>query len=179
MNRLHLNERLWRLDWSEFEVAASRLAEQLQGLDAECVVAIARGGLTLGERLASALTTPLVAVRAQGNERDEIGSPPAAVVRLDASSLGDCAGMRRIVLCDDIVGGGATLSAVSAALLQSAPEATLATAALCCNAYASPQPDLWIWTVSDWVLFPWEQASGRWRQAQSLHVPAPSQRRAR
>jgi hypoxanthine phosphoribosyltransferase len=120
--------------------------------------------------MAAHLSAQLLVVAARGNATEAIRSAPARVVTLDVDGLRACGVAKRILVCDDIAGSGATLRAVNAALKMSAPTASVLAATLCCNAGAQPPPDLWIWTVREWVLFPWEPMNEAWQTA----VPLPA-----
>jgi hypoxanthine phosphoribosyltransferase len=99
---------------------------------------------------------------AQHNATDAIYTEATGQVTVDVSALAAALRGRRaagtVLLVDDICGTGATFTAVVAALrpfLQ--PDGAVRTVALCRNAGTSQNPDLWVWTVDDWVHFPWEQ----------------------
>ena len=49
--------------------------------------------------------------------------------------------------------------------------ATVHTVALCRNAGAAHDPDLWLWTVDDWVRFPWEPAPPADLAVENLVLP--------
>ncbi|MDQ3933051.1 MAG: phosphoribosyltransferase domain-containing protein [Actinomycetota bacterium] len=169
---MHRHERLWRLEWPVFEDAAAELARRLAESEPETIVAVARGGLPLGERLASSLDLPLVAVTARGNQTDAIESPPAAAIALDARPLEACREFSRIAVCDDIAGSGATLRALRNAIARhSGHSSKVVTATLCRNEGADPSPDISLWAVTDWVLFPWEGRSESWDAAEPLALP--------
>ncbi|WP_020501070.1 phosphoribosyltransferase [Sciscionella marina] len=64
----------------------------------------------------------------------------------------------RVLVVDDICGSGATLRRLRHDLTPLlSPSAQLLTAVLCLNTGAATLPDYSIWTVSDWVVFPWEK----------------------
>src|SRR5262249_18918399 len=64
----------------------------------------------------------------------------------------------RVLIVDDICGSGATLHRLRHGLDPwLSPSAEVLTAVLCLNTGASILPDYSVWTVSDWVVFPWEQ----------------------
>ncbi|MGH3886285.1 MAG: hypothetical protein ACRDSZ_06910 [Pseudonocardiaceae bacterium] len=46
---------------------------------------------------------------------------------------------------------------------------------LCRNAGAVHEPDLWLWTVDDWVRFPWEPALPTGMAVENLVVAGPVQ----
>lgn len=45
------------------------------------------------------------------------------------------------------------------------------TVALCRNAGAAHDPQLWLWTVDDWVRFPWEPAKPAGVPVENLALP--------
>jgi hypothetical protein len=64
----------------------------------------------------------------------------------------------RVLVVDDICGSGATLRRLHHDLAPLvSPSVQVLTAVLCLNAGATTLPDYSIWTVADWVVFPWEK----------------------
>src|SRR5690606_41801595 len=51
------------------------------------------------------------------------------------------------------------------------PDAVVRTVALCRNAGATLNPDLWAWTVDDWVHFPWEPPPQTTIAIEELPIP--------
>jgi hypothetical protein len=51
--------------------------------------------------------------------------------------------------------------------------ATIHTVVLCRNAGAVHGPDLWLWTVDDWVRFPWERTLPTGVAVENLVVAGP------
>ena len=139
------------------------LAEAIQTRlgPANAVVGIANGGLPPARALAELLTVPAYRVEARHNPTGAPYTQATGQVTHNLRPLtAALAGQQltgRVLLVDDICGTGATFHAVRHALAAHlAPTATLATVALCRNTGATRNPDLWLWTVNDWVHFPWE-----------------------
>jgi hypoxanthine phosphoribosyltransferase len=140
------------------------------------VIGIARGGLRPAHALGELLTAPVYRVAARHNPTDAAYSPATGLLSCDPAPLSTAlAGQRltgRVLLVDDICGTAATFHAVrSAVAAHLAPDATVHTAALCRNTGAVAEPDLWLWTVDDWVHFWWETALPPGTRAADLPVP--------
>jgi len=60
------------------------------------------------------------------------------------------------LVVDDICGSGKTLATLKEAILTAGKATQVHTVTLCKNAGSDVDPDLWAWTVNDWVWFPWE-----------------------
>jgi hypoxanthine phosphoribosyltransferase len=100
-------------------------------------------------------------VAARHNPTDAVYTQATGRISLNLSALETAlAGARLlgpVLLVDDICGTAATLDAVLPELTPHlAPGAVVRTAVLCRNTGAARDPDLWLWTVQDWVCFPWE-----------------------
>jgi hypoxanthine phosphoribosyltransferase len=161
--RVFEHRRVLTLSRETFFAAARLVAAAVIDRDGPptAVIGIAHGGLPLAEVIAATLSIPLGHVEARHNATDDLyeqatgtvdhsGEPLAA--RLAGRALDGT-----VLLVDDICGTGATLDAILPDLAPHlAPGAVVRTAVLCRNAGARYQPDLWVWTVDDWVHFPWE-----------------------
>jgi hypoxanthine phosphoribosyltransferase len=140
------------------------------------VIGIARGGLRPAHALGELLRAPVYRVAARHNPTDAPYSPATGLLSYDPAPLSTAlAGQRlpgRVLLVDDICGTGATFGTVRAALAAHlTPDATMHTAALCRNTGAVAEPDMWLWTVDDWVHFWWETALPPGTRTADLPVP--------
>lgn len=125
------------------------------------VIGIAQGGLPPAHGISHILQVPTHRLVAKHNPTDAIYTQATGHVTTDLRALAAALNGEQlagtVLLVDDICGSGATLTAVRAALRPHLRTgAALRTATLCRNADATLDPDLWIWTVDDWVHFPWE-----------------------
>lgn len=118
------------------------------------VIGIADGGRTPAAVIAAHLDVPIRSVRARHNPTDAPYTQATGEVTCDTGSVPVGCLHGRVLLVDDICGTGATLRAVAGAL--AAPGLRLISCVLCLNAGARVTPDLWVWEVRDWVVFPWE-----------------------
>jgi uncharacterized protein len=144
------------LDEDTVQTGIGILTEALAATSPDVVIGIARGGARLAHALAAHLRRPHVMVRASHNPSDAVRQQATGRVTLDVTTATDLDHGLRVVLCDDISGTGATLAAVSAALDTLIVPRQIQTVTLCRNAGATDHPDLWLWEVRDWVVFPWE-----------------------
>lgn len=126
------------------------------------VIGIANGGTAPARMVASALGVKARTVHARHNTGDIAYQQATGKVTLDLDPL-TCSlnGQRlrgRVLVVDDICGSGATLRRLHHELAPLvSPSAQVLTAVLCLNTGATTLPDYSIWTVSDWVVFPWEK----------------------
>lgn len=151
--RVFEHARIWRLDLGAFDAAARMLAaaEPPPGL----IVGIARGGTELARFLGAWFGVPVATVTARHNVSDGAYAEMAGTVEvagtLPAASRGG------VLIADDICGTGDTFTAVTGYVAaQLGPVATRAVS-LCRNNGAAFIPDAWVWSVADWVAFPWEE----------------------
>lgn len=161
--RVFEHRRTWSITRDSLHEATALLAQAAladHGSIAH-VIGIANGGITPAGMIASATGARPHIVRARHNIGDSTYQQATGIVHLDLEPLHRSLNRQRltgrVLLVDDICGSGATLHLVRrdlAPLLSST--AQLLTAVLCLNAGASTLPDYSIWTVSDWVVFPWE-----------------------
>lgn len=162
--RVFEHQRIWRLTPDTLRDATTLLAGAVlrDHGSIQHVIGIANGGTAPARMIASTFGVKARTVRARHNSGDATYQQATGKVVLDLDSLtGALKGQRlqgRVLVVDDICGSGATLRRVRddlAPLLR--PSTQVLTAVLCLNSGASTLPDYSIWTVSDWVIFPWEK----------------------
>lgn len=125
-------------------------------------IGIANGGLAPARDIARQLLAPTYQVTARHNPTDAAYTQTTGIVTYDLGPLDLGLSGRQlagaVLVVDDICGSGATFTTLLPALAQRLGHgAELHTVALCRNAGSSINPDLWVWTVDDWVAFPWER----------------------
>jgi hypoxanthine phosphoribosyltransferase len=157
MTRTFDEKRVWQLDRQTFDRSVELLASTIgrqTGLD--LVVGIARGGQEPARLLAAHLDVQMRMVGARHNRSDRIRSDMDELVNVDMPSIASVPPVDHILLVDDICGSGRTLLMVRRYLMHFQPSAKVMTVTLCRNAGSVFVPDEWVWTVRDWVVFPWE-----------------------
>lgn len=154
--RVFEGRRIWHLEPEIFEDGMRLLAREIgTKWTIGAVVGIARGGREPAALLARLMNVPLHEIRARHNLSDDVWSKTAATVEVDVSSIGPLGQEARTLVVDDICGSGGTLQAVYGKFAELGIE-QIASVTLCRNAGSDPTPDMWLWTVQDWVVFPWE-----------------------
>ncbi|MFJ6705082.1 MULTISPECIES: phosphoribosyltransferase [unclassified Streptomyces] len=153
------------LDWKTIQDLAHRLHLQIaRDEPPNTIVAVARGGLIPATIIAHLIKIDDVRVAyARHTSSDFAHSPmlPELILR-NTASVGDLTG-RDVLLVDDIVTSGATISGVSR-MIKANGAAKVRTAALVWKGgCAEPGrisgelcPDYWAVCCGGWVTFPWE-----------------------
>ena len=121
----------------------------------DVVIAIARGGRETSSRLARALGVPNYEIVARHNTSDDPWSGTFKSVDVESPTIPATDIKGHILLVDDICGSGQTLRAVRE-VLAGVGARYMTSVTLCRNEGSDLCPDLWLWTVRDWVVFPWE-----------------------
>ncbi|MFC0037188.1 phosphoribosyltransferase [Actinomadura rayongensis] len=152
--RIFEGRRIWCVTAPAFVTAIRLIADAERAFEPDTVVGIRRGGAPPASALAELMDVPCAHVAARHNASDQIALPATGRVGVDIAGLRRPAG--RVLLVDDICGSGATLDAVGAALARALDPELVRTATLCRNVGATTSPDVWVWDVADWTVFPWE-----------------------
>jgi uncharacterized protein len=159
MPRTFEKRKIWKLERPAFRSAMALMTELLhQQRTFDCVLAVLRGGHEPGQVLGDHLGIPVFTIRVRHNASNEIWSSCLAEVKIDWSDLQGVSMRSALLVVDDICGSGHTLAALQRGLVSRFEPRRLSTAVLCLNEGSTFTPDYWIWTVSDWVIFPWENA---------------------
>jgi len=129
-----------------------KLQSQIQEFNPDAIVAIARGGVTLGHFLASGLDnrnfftiSSVFYDETQKMKKQEIQNIP------------DLSEYSKIILVDDIVDSGETLQNIKTILENKFPRLTIKTASLFYKTTAIIQADYSINEAKDWIEFFWEK----------------------
>jgi hypoxanthine phosphoribosyltransferase len=165
-SRRFRHERLLDMALPAYEHAVRLLAAAAKARFAPigAVIAIANGGLAPARGISGVLDIPSYRLTAKHNPTNATYTQATGHVvhdlRMLASALDGQQLADTVLLVDDICGSGATFTAVLSALRPHLhPKAVVRAVALCRNAGTAFDPDLWMWTVDDWVHFPWEPSA--------------------
>jgi hypoxanthine phosphoribosyltransferase len=163
-SRQFQRHRILRIAPTAYEHAVRLLADvaRLRYQPIAATIGIANGGLAPACDIARLLLVPTYQLTARHNKTDTPYTQATGIVTYDLGALDTALAGRRldgtVLVVDDICGSGATFTTLLAALAhRPGPVAELHTLALCRNTGSSINPDLWVWTVDDWVAFPWER----------------------
>lgn len=141
--------------WYQFEDAMMDIAQQIEARQVpDGIVSIGRGGYPGGVILSYHFNIPLGTINAKHYQGREM---------LDRVTIGDAPITKGdILVVDEIVDSGRTLSTVLEALRDSADEhdeeATFQTAAIHVKGDSAVQPDYWVEMTDEWIVYPWESA---------------------
>lgn len=153
MSRVFEHTRVWGVSIPAYWAATQLLTDAVTARVGKVgtVIGIARGGRAPAYSIARHLGVPAVIVHARHSTTDAVYAPATGSVAYDLDALKHIDVRPPVVLVDDICGSGATLATVREQL----PDPLTVT--LCRNAGAPDgSPDLYVWPVADWVVFPWE-----------------------
>lgn len=178
------HSRIWRLTPEALSEASTLLVGAIlrDHGSVDHVIGIAEGGSAPARKVAATLNTRARTVRARHNATAATYQQATGKVDIDLEPLARSLGGQRlkgsVLLVDDICGSGATLCRVRQELAPLVSmSAEVITATLCLNSGATIEPDYWIWTVSDWVVFPWEKPPAD-HNTEPLPAPAEVARHA-
>ena len=138
--------------FDEFASDVRHLARAIRDtFDAQALVAVSRGGMTLGHALSVALENRnLFAINAEHYEGER---------RLDSVKIvnvPDLSGFARVLLVDDIVDSGETVTAIRDLLARRDPALEVRVASLFYKQRACVQPDFSRHEAHDWMTFFWD-----------------------
>jgi hypoxanthine phosphoribosyltransferase len=150
------------ISWSEYGNLAEALAEKVRadGRHYDLVVGIARGGIPVAMAVSDRLEVKIDFVNVKSY--NDIGKRTAPRI---LSTLVEGVEGKDVLLVDDLVDQGDTLSLLKKYLTDQRPR-SLRTAVLFKKPWSKTEPDYFLETTSEWVVFPFELGEmGRLRAA--------------
>ncbi len=137
--------------YEEFLQDIRTLRKQIEEYRPDTLLAIARGGLTMGHFLANAMDTrrlfALNSIHYEGNRKLDT---------LEIFNIPDLSDAKKVLLLDDIADSGETLLAVLHQLEELYPEVEFKVATLFYKPDSLLQPDFMIKEAPAWIDFFWE-----------------------
>jgi xanthine phosphoribosyltransferase len=137
--------------YDEFREDVKALHQQIKEYDPDTLLAIARGGLTLGHALANAMNTRR---HFTFNTIHYDGTKKLDTLRI--FNIPDLSDARRVLILDDIADSGETLVAVLQQLQELYPDVTFKIATLFYKPDSLIQPDFTLKEAPAWIDFFWE-----------------------
>jgi len=136
----------------EFVNDVKALVKRTEGYTPDTIVAIARGGWTLGHAYATATDNRrLMSINAILYEGEQKGRA------CEVFNLPDLSSAQKVLLLDDIVDSGETMREVLSRLKDTYPHITIKTASLYYKKSALIQPDFSLYEAKEWIDFFWEK----------------------
>jgi xanthine phosphoribosyltransferase len=129
-----------------------KLVEETKSFEPDALLAIARGGLTLAHAYALATNNRnLFSVNSVLYD----GETKRSHAKL--TNIPDLAGMKRVLILDDIVDSGETLKGVLRVLQERYPDIDFRSASLYYKSASDIQPDYTLHEATEWIDFFWEK----------------------
>jgi len=137
--------------YEEFVADASALIHKTREFDPDTLLAVARGGLTLGHFMAQGMDTRrLFALNSiHYNETHKLDT-------LDIFNIPDLSDAKKVLIIDDIVDSGETLKEIVRLLKDKYPECEFKIATIFYKSTAVIEADYAIKKAHDWIDFFWE-----------------------
>lgn len=138
--------------YKNFRNDTCKLIAEVKTFEAEAIVAVARGGLTLAHCMAEGLD-----IRDVQSIRTELYDNECK--REELSLFGECSFMdvKKVLVADDIADSGETLQFIMDYLQKNFPAVTFKSAALFYKKTSVYEPDFWINEADAWIEFFWEK----------------------
>lgn len=140
------------VSWKEYHTSSQKLAAALLSTDARYdeIIAISRGGLTLGHILSDLLQIPVFTLIIQSYT----GLQEQGEVRITKELQSSITG-KHILVVDDVADSGTTLVR-ALAYLDTADPTSVTTATLFYKPRSAFTPDYYARKTTDWIIFPYE-----------------------
>lgn len=140
------------VDWTSYHDLARKLAATILSgsLKIDQIVAISRGGLSLGHILSDFLQIPVATFTIQSYTDIQKQGEIKITEPLKSPIRG-----KHILLCDDVSDSGTTLKRAISYLNRFKPK-KITTVAMFIKPRSSYHPDFFAQTTSKWILFPYE-----------------------
>jgi xanthine phosphoribosyltransferase len=138
--------------YEEFKKDVNILSEKIKKYNPDCLVAIARGGLTLshflGEKLNMRSVYTINSIHYEGEKKLDT---------FEIKNIPDLSNHKKIVLIDDISDSGETLKEITNILKIEYPEIEIKTATIFYKKSSLVIPDFKIKETKEWIVFFWEK----------------------
>ena len=138
--------------YEQFVDDVKALVRLTEGYQPDTLIAIARGGLTLGHAYASATgNRRLMTINSILYEGDQRGTS------CEIFNVPELQQAKKVLLLDDIVDSGQTIKEVLQHLQAAFPDVTFKIASIYYKKSALIQPDFTVREADDWIEFFWEK----------------------
>ncbi len=140
------------INWTEYGNLADALAEKIRSQSEafDLIIGIARGGIPVAMVVSDHLNVKLDIINVKSYNGIAERNPPRILTTLTEAVNG-----KSVLLVDDLVDQGQTMSTLSTYLRDQGP-ALLKTAVLFKKPWSATDPDYFLEVVDKWIVFPWE-----------------------
>jgi xanthine phosphoribosyltransferase len=137
--------------YDEFLVDVNMLAKEIKGYNPDVILAIARGGMTLGHFLAEALEMrDLYSLNSIHYDETK------KLDYINVFNIPDLTDKSKIVVVDDIIDSGETIIEVKRVLLEKFPHLDIKVASVFYKEKALLRPDFSAREATEWIEFFWD-----------------------
>lgn len=138
--------------YKQFVIDVKTLVQMTKEYNPDTIVAIARGGVTLGHAYSSATNNrQLMSINSILYEEDKRGT------KCEIFNVPDLSKAKRVLLVDDIIDSGQTIKEVIEQLNIAYPEVEIKIASIYYKKTAVVQADFALYEATDWINFFWEK----------------------
>lgn len=140
------------VSWEQYHTTARKLAETILSDDTtyDMIVAISRGGLTLGHLLSDFLRIPVSTIIVQSYSDIQTQGEVKITGKLQSSIAG-----KHILLVDDVSDTGTTFKRATRYLRHCRPK-SITTVAMFYKPHSQFRPDFFAGRTSKWIIHPYE-----------------------
>jgi len=137
--------------YDEFKVDVNMLAKEIKPYNPDVILAIARGGMTLGHFLAEALEMrDLYSINSIHYEETR------KLDTINIFNMPDLSKAKKVVIVDDIIDSGETMIEIKKVLMKQYPDLDLKVASIYYKEKALVRPDFAAREATEWIEFFWD-----------------------
>ncbi len=137
--------------YEEFKADVNLLAHEIKPYKPDVILAIARGGMTLGHFLAEALEMRnLYSINSIHYEETR------KLDTIDIFNIPDLSKAKKVVIVDDIIDSGETMIEVKKVIAQKYPDIEIKVASVFYKEKALLRPDFTAIEATEWIEFFWD-----------------------
>lgn len=137
--------------YDEFKIDVNMLAKELRKYEPDVILAVARGGMTLGHFLAEALEMrDLYFINSIHYEETR------KLDTINIFNIPDLSKKEKIVIVDDIIDSGETMIEIKKVLMEKYPHLDLKVASVFYKEKALLRPDFHAREATEWIEFFWD-----------------------
>jgi len=139
-------------NFKEFKNDIKLLSKQIKEYNPDCLVPIARGGLTIGHFLAESLEIrDVVVINTKSYDKDK------KLDKVEVFNIPNLSGFKKIVIVDDISDSGDTLEEVIKVIKSVYPDIEIKIATIFYKPTSKVIPDFKLKIAKNWIVFFWEK----------------------